>query len=133
VLLTPVLPTVLDEPILTVVAALGSLVVGVGAGLSRWRVQIGMIGLAVVTVGLVILSFLLEGDRTYETGAQVATAALLVLGVIALTNHITVHTPTDTPINGQGLLQPAAGALLVATLLVAFIAATGRAGAPEGR
>lgn len=38
-------------------------------------------GLAVVTVGLVILSVLLKG--TYEAGARVAIVALLVLGIIA--------------------------------------------------
>lgn len=165
VLFTPFIAAVLNEPTLTVAAALGSLVVGVAAGWSRWRAQIGMIGLAVVTVSLVILSF--DGDRTYVTGAQFATAALLVLGVIAgaasfsaigaahaatsetpavlttlptafalgviaLTNHTMAHT-SDTESVSQGLLLPPAGALLVATLLVAFIASTGRAGAPEGR
>jgi hypothetical protein len=166
VLFTPFIAAILNQPTLTVVAALGSLVVGVGVGLSRWRAQIGKIGLAVVTFGLVVLSFLLDGDRTYEGGAQVAVATLLVLGVIAgaaafsamgaanaatsetpavlatlptafalgviaLTNHFMVHTSSVTPTVGP--LVPAAGALLVATLLVALIAATGRAGAPEGR
>jgi hypothetical protein len=165
-LFTLLFVSILEQQTLTVIVALGSLVIGVGAGLSRWRAQIGMVGLAVVTVGLVVLSFLPDSNASYEQGSRYAIAALLMLGVIAgaaafpgigaahaansetpavlttlpvafalgviaLTNHFGFHASSDRPTTG--LLLPTAGALLVAALLVAFIAASGRAGAPEGR
>jgi hypothetical protein len=86
VLVSPTLQELQDTPVLIVTAALGSLLAGLAAGMSRWRAQIGMTGIAVVAVGLGVLSFLFNSDQeysAYEGFAQVATPVLLVIGVVA--------------------------------------------------
>jgi hypothetical protein len=70
----------------TVIAAVGSMVLGCVVALSRWRAQFGTGGIATVALGLIVLAVLFASDEpyaSYATFSRVLTPVLLVIGIAA--------------------------------------------------
>lgn len=84
-LIQPAVEVLRDMPVLAVVAAAGSVLLGCAAALSRWRDRIGIACLAVVFVGLIVVFGLFNSDSprsSYLTVSEVLTPILLVVSVV---------------------------------------------------
>lgn len=86
-LITPSVEVLREIPVLAVIAAVGSTLLGAVAAWSRWSQQIGAGGLLVVFLGLLVLFLLFNSDmefHSYKDFAFAATPVLLVVSVVGV-------------------------------------------------
>lgn len=85
-MVVPSVEVLVDYVALTVVCAVGSVIVGFVLALSRWRTQVSIAGLGIVTVGVVVLAVLFNSNKSYDSYDSFSrglTPALVVVGIIA--------------------------------------------------
>ncbi|RZS33936.1 hypothetical protein EV193_11086 [Herbihabitans rhizosphaerae] len=112
-MIMPSVEVLREFAVVAIIAAIGSVVIGVLVAQSRWRFQIGMGGLALVVVGLFVFFLMVNSDdvRSYRDFLDGATPVLVVIGVIAALSTVTsvgsvVARRSDTPAIVVGLTVP---------------------------